>query len=135
MNQRFVNQIPAVNNADNFNIQHTTENSSVCYDPYDFLNTSLPYEKIVFYYNQKELFLELDNLNASFRTAFLKTSKDVLENVMLTNDLLFDGVNWFYYPPIDIQQNIAMGQEMVSIPEVLTDDRIRDILAEAFSDD
>ena len=135
LNQRFINQVPDVNNENSFDIQYTREISSVCYDPFDFLYTSLPYEKIIFSYNQNELCLELDNLNASFGKAVLKTSKDVLENVMLVNELLYDGNNWLYYPPIDIQQNIAMGQEMVSIPEILTDDRIRDVLVAAFSDD
>lgn len=135
LNQRFINQVPDVNNENSFDIQYTREISSVCYDPFDFLNTSLPYEKIIFSYNQNELCLELDNLNASFGKAVLKTSKDVLENVMLVNELLYDGNNWLYYPPIDIQQNIAMGQEMVSIPEILTDDGIKDVLVAAFSDD
>lgn len=135
LNQRFINQVPNVNDENAFDIQYTREISSVCYDPFDFLNTSLPYEKIIFSYNQNELCLELDNLNASFGKAVLKTSKDVLENVMLVNELLYDGNNWLYYPPIDIQQNIAMGQEMVSIPEILTDDKIRDVLVAAFSDD
>lgn len=135
LNQRFINQVPDVNNENAFDIQYIRENSSVCYDPFDFLNTSLPYEKVVFSYNQNELCLELDNLNASIGKAVLKTSKDVLENVMLVNDLLYDGKEWFYYPPIDIQRDVALGENSVSTPKLLDDNKIREILRDAFSDD
>ena len=136
LNNEIEKQVPIVNREYGYNIRIGTRNSSVCYDPFDYIGTSLTYIQVVFSYNQKELYLELDNLNSVFfRKAFLKTSKDVLENVMLVNDLLYDGKDWFYYPPIDIQRDVALGVNSISTPKLLDDNIIREILREAFSDD
>lgn len=133
LNNRIKNQLQTVNRENDFDIKYKEERSSVCYDPYDFINTSLPYTKVIFSYELNTLCIELDNLNSAYGKASLKTSKEVLEEVMLCNDLIFNDGDWYYYPPIDIERDIALGITSVSHPQRLEDEDIRRILKEAFS--